>query len=53
MDQLYEDKLDGKITDFWARKQAEYSELERNAGTALSSLDRPVTPECVLTIENF
>lgn len=27
MDQLYEDKLDGKISgEFWGRKQAEYSD---------------------------
>jgi site-specific DNA recombinase len=48
MGQLYEDKLEEKITEaFWARKQAEYSEQERSIETALSSLDRPITPERV------
>jgi hypothetical protein len=51
VDQLYEDKLDGKITEeFWARKQAEYSDQERSLETALSSLNRPITPERVLTV---
>jgi site-specific DNA recombinase len=51
MNQLYEDKLDGKITEeFWARKQAEYSDQERSLETALSSLNRPITPERVLTV---
>jgi site-specific DNA recombinase len=46
MNQLYEDKLDGKIIeDFWARKQAEYSDQERSLETALSSLNRPITPD--------
>ena|SRR5579883_317044 len=52
MDQLYEDKLDATITEqFWARKQAEYSEQERSMETALSTLSRPITPEHVLTVE--
>ena len=52
MDQLYEDKLEGKISEaFWARKQAEYSEQERSIETALSGLDHPITPERVLTVE--
>jgi site-specific DNA recombinase len=52
MDQLYEDKLEEKITEaFWTRKQSEYSEQERSIETALSSLDRPITPERVLTVE--
>jgi site-specific DNA recombinase len=51
MNQLYEDKLDGKITEeFWARKQTEYSDQERSLETALSSLNRPITPERVLTV---
>ena len=51
MDQLYEDKLDGKITEeFWARKQAEYSDQERSLETALSSLNHPITPEHILTV---
>src|SRR5437016_12845699 len=51
MDSLYEDKLDGKITEeFWVRKQAEYSDQERSLETALSSLNRPTTSERVLTV---
>jgi site-specific DNA recombinase len=51
MDQLYEDKLDGKLTEeFWVRKQAEYSDQERSLETALSSLNRPITSERVLTV---
>ena len=52
MDQLYEDKLEGKISEaFWARKQVEYSQQERSIETALSSIDHPITPERVLTVE--
>jgi site-specific DNA recombinase len=52
MDQLYEDKLEEKITEaFWTHKQAEYSEQERSIETTLSSLDSPITPEHVLTVE--
>ena len=52
MDHLYEDKVDGKITEgFWTRKQAEYSEQERSIETALSSLNRPITSEHLLTVE--
>jgi DNA invertase Pin-like site-specific DNA recombinase len=51
VDQLYEDKLDGKITeDFWKRKQAEYSDQERSLETAVSNLNRPITPERLLTV---
>ncbi len=52
MDQLYEDKLEAKISEaFWARKQAEYSEQERSVETALSGLSHPLTPDCLLTVE--
>jgi site-specific DNA recombinase len=52
MDQLYEDKLNGKIEEaFWTRKQAEYREQERKLEAALSSLSAPVTREHVLTAE--
>jgi uncharacterized protein YheU (UPF0270 family) len=51
VDQLYEDKLDGKIAeDFWKRKQTEYSDQERSLETAVSRLNRPITPERVLTV---
>ena len=45
--------MDGKITEgfFWTRKQAEYSEQEQSIETALSSLNRPITSEHVLTVE--
>jgi site-specific DNA recombinase len=52
MDQLYEDKLDGKIDEqFWTRKQAEYREQARKLEAALSSLSTPVTKESLLTAE--
>jgi site-specific DNA recombinase len=52
MDQLYEDKLDGKIDEqFWTHKQAEYREQERKLEATLSSLSAPVTRENVLTVE--
>src|SRR5437016_14110995 len=54
MDQLYEDKLDGKITEeFWVRKQAEYSDQERSLETALSSLSRPVTADSLLNVQRI
>jgi site-specific DNA recombinase len=54
MDQLYEDKLDGKITEeFWTRKQAEYSDQERSLETALSGLSRAITSENVLTVKRI
>ena len=54
MDSLYEDKLDGKITEeFWTRKQAEYSDQERTIETALSSLSIPITPDRVLNIQRI
>jgi site-specific DNA recombinase len=54
MDQLYEDKLDGKISEeFWTRKQAEYSDQERSLETALSSLSTPITRDRVLTAQRI
>ena len=54
MDSLYEDKLDGKITEeFWARKQAEYADQERSIETALSSLNTPVTADRVLNVQRI
>jgi hypothetical protein len=54
MDQLYEDKLDGKITEeFWKHKQAEYSDQERSIETALSSLSTPITPDRVLNVQRI
>src|SRR5258708_25383423 len=52
MDQIYEDKLDGKIDDErWTRNQAKCREQERTLEARLSSLDVPVTSESVLTVE--
>jgi site-specific DNA recombinase len=52
MDQIYEDKLDGKIEEqLWTRKQAEYREQELGLEASLSSVSKPVTQENVFTIE--
>jgi site-specific DNA recombinase len=52
MDQVYEDKLDGKIDDeLWTRNQDKCREQERTLEATLSSLDVPVTRESVLTVE--
>ena len=52
MDQIYDDKLEGKIDeDFWTRKQAEYREQEREMEASLFSLKLAVTSDHVLTIE--
>jgi site-specific DNA recombinase len=54
MDQLYEDKLDGKVTEeFWKHKQAEYADQERTIETALSSLSTPITSDRVLTVQRI
>jgi site-specific DNA recombinase len=51
MDQIYEDKLDGKIDEqLWTRKQAEYREQERALEASLSSLSQPISQENVLTV---
>lgn len=52
MDQIYEDKLDGKIDDeLWTRNQAKCREQERTLEATLSNLNVPVTRESVLTVE--
>ena len=54
MDQLYEDKLDGKIEgDFWSRKQAALREQELAIEVQLSGLRAPVTQASVLTVERI
>jgi site-specific DNA recombinase len=54
MGQLYEDKLDGKITEeFWKHKQAEYADQERTIETALSSLSTSITSDRVLTVQRI
>jgi site-specific DNA recombinase len=52
MDQIYEDKLDGKIDEqLWERKQSEYREQERSQEASLSSMSKPITKDNVLTVE--
>ena len=52
MDQMYEDKLEGKINEeFWQRKQSEYREQERLLEAQLSSIQKAVSRENILTIE--
>jgi hypothetical protein len=54
MDQLYEDKLDGNITEeFWKDKLAGYADQERTIETALSSLSAPITSDRVLTVQRI
>jgi hypothetical protein len=49
MDQLYDDKIDGKVREeFWTRKQAEYCDQKRSLQTTLLSLSRPMTGNNVL-----
>jgi site-specific DNA recombinase len=50
MDQIYEDKLGGKIDEsFWVRKQADYREQERMLEAAISSATTSVARDHVLT----
>jgi site-specific DNA recombinase len=54
MDQMYEDKLDGKIdAEFWTRKMNEWRELERTLEGELSRLSIHVTSESVLTVKRI
>jgi site-specific DNA recombinase len=54
MDQMYEDKLDGKIdAEFWTRKMNEWRELERTLEGELSRLSIRVTSESVLTVKRI
>jgi site-specific DNA recombinase len=51
IDQIYEDKLDGKIDEqLWTRKHAEYREQEQALEAWFPSLSKPVTQENVLTV---
>jgi site-specific DNA recombinase len=53
MDQIYEDKLDGKITEeLWTRKQTEYREQERVLELQLSRISVPLSPANLLTVES-
>jgi site-specific DNA recombinase len=54
MDQIYEDKLEGKIDEnFWTRKQAEYREQERVLEIELSRIENVVSKQNVLTAERI
>ena len=52
MDQIYEDKLEGKIDEaFWTRKHGEYREQERQLDAALSAAKASVSTDHVLTVK--
>jgi hypothetical protein len=52
MDQIYEDKLDSKISEeFWERKQAEYRDQERTLRVQVARSEGPVTHEQTLTVQ--
>ena len=52
MDQIYEDKLDGKISEeFWDRKHAEYRDQERGLQVQISRLSEPVKHQNLPTVQ--
>jgi site-specific DNA recombinase len=52
MDQIYEDKLDGKISEeFWNRKHGECREQERVLQVQISRSGEPITSAHVLTVQ--
>ena len=54
MDQLYEDKLDGKVDeDFWTRKQAEYRDQEQGLYAQVARLSEPVSQGHLLTVQRI
>ena len=54
MDQMYEDKLDGKIEEeFWSRKMNDWRAQERDLQAALDRLAEPVTPARVLDAQRI
>ena len=54
MDQVYEDKLDGKIDEaFWTRKMNEARERERTLEAELSRLSVQLTAENVLVVQRI
>ena len=54
MDQMYEDKLDGKIDeDFWTRKMNEWRELEGTLELQLASMNGRITAENVLDVKRI
>jgi site-specific DNA recombinase len=49
MDQMYEDKLDGKIDeDFWQRKMQEWRGQEQQLGSRIAGLKQPFNGDCKL-----
>ena len=54
MDQMYEDKLDGKVDgEFWTRKTNDWREQERKLEADLSSLRLQVPAENALTVKRI
>jgi len=54
MDQMYEDKLDGKIDEeFWTRKMNDWREQERQLQGMLERLSSPQTPENALSAQRI
>jgi hypothetical protein len=54
MDQMYEDRLDGKTDDeFWVRKMNEWREQERRLESELLRLKVEVTADSVLTVQSI
>ena len=52
MDQMYEDKLDGKIDEqFWTRRMSECRMQERSLESQLSALSTKVSSDSVLTVQ--
>jgi len=54
MDQMYEDKLNGKIDDgFWTRKMNEWRGLERTLESQHSAMSATLTKENVLSVKRI
>lgn len=54
MDQMYEDKLDGKIEEgFWARKMNESLEQERQLESDLAGIMTSISPDGILTVQRI
>ena len=54
MDQIYEDKLDGKIgEELWSRKMSEYRDQKQALEAAGSSLGRAISVDHALKVERI
>jgi DNA invertase Pin-like site-specific DNA recombinase len=52
IDQIYEDKFDGKISEeFWDRKNADYRDQARSLQVQISRLSEPIKHQNVLTVQ--